>query len=383
MPWFLFYASLVITGYVWFVQQFTLSGAEITRTLSANQITQGEQLRILVSYRLRKPSPLSWLIIRHYGEAAAFLEEDRQVDFPGWKRQGRGEVVTYRLPRGRHRFDGVEVSSGDLFGFVEKKRILDKREEVLVFPRIHPIRFWSAIHERKAGRSLSTPRISEDVTAVVGVRDYTNRDRLSRIHWKASARGQGLKVKEFEQQVTHDLLFVLDCCMEEGSPDPDQSVRFERAVSLTASLIHHAMERRLIAGLLTNGHTPCSLPMGRGQEHLLRLLRHLAEVRADGSFPLDEVVAQQVSRLSRGAKVVLISTRLGEDARKAVAHLSHFRMQVEYCWINTEEPPTTAETACYTQLRQWGVHCVPVPHDGFNEIFRGGGSHGGKHMANQ
>jgi uncharacterized protein (DUF58 family) len=376
VPWFLFYASLVMTVYAWLIQRFSLSGLQMDYSLSSNQITQGERLDIRVSYRLAIPFPLSWMVIRHMGEGAAFLEEEKQVSFPGYRRQGITEAVTYRLPRGRHCFAGVEVLTGDIFGFVDKSQVLDKREEVLVLPRIYPIRQGFAVHEHNAGQAVSTPRISEDVTSVVGVRDYSNRDRLSRIHWKASARGQGLKVKEFEQQVTHDMLFVLDC-RENAQPKTDFSRAFERAVSLTASLIHHAMERRFTAGLLTNGHTPGRYPMGRGQEHLLRMLRHLAIVQMDGPFPLDQVVAQEAPRLNRGTRVILVVTRLGEEIQQAVAHLSHFHMGVECCWVSGAGALTPEEKVSLAKLRRWGVHCIPVTHDNFDELYRGGGSHGG------
>lgn len=374
VPWFLFYAILVITVYAGLVRLFGLSGAEITRHFSADRITQGERLRIQVFYRLYQPFPLSWLMVRHVGDSAVVLEQDRHVDFPGWKRHGSFESISFPLPRGRHRFGWVEMSSGDLFGFVEKRITLRETKEVLVYPRIRPIRSWSTYNMRNAGQSLSTLRSGEDITAVVGVRDYSNRDRLSRIHWKASARGQGLKVKEFEQHITNDFLFVLDCW--KGSGQSEETVQFERAVSLTASLIQHALERRFRAGLLTNGHNPGSLPIGRGQEHLLRLCEYLAEVQRDGDNPLNEQLARQAPRLSRGSTVVLVVTRLGEELQQAVAHLSHFSIKVECCWVRDEKSLTRLETACYAQLRQWGVPCISVTHDDFDEIFRGGGFHG-------
>ncbi|PTM53208.1 uncharacterized protein (DUF58 family) [Desmospora activa DSM 45169] len=374
VPWFLFYVLLVMLVYAALVRLFSLSGIEIIRHFSTDRITQGERLRIQVFYRLQRPFPLSWLLVRHHGGGTVYLDQDRHVDFPGWKRQGLFESYSVRLPRGRHHFGEVEVSSGDLFGFVEKRITLPETKEVLVYPRIRPIRSWSTVNERNTGQSLSTLHIAEDVAAVVGVRDYSNRDRLSRIHWKASARGRGLKVKEFEQRITNDFLFVLDCWKGDGQTTA--SVSFERAVSLTASLIHHALERRFSAGLLTTGQLPGQFPLGRGQEHLLRLCEHLAEVKKDGDRPLKEPIAQQTPYLSRGMTVVVITTQLEEELQQAIMYLSHVGIRVECCWVSNGEPPTAVETACYAQLRRWGVRCVSVTHDDFDQIFRGGDFHG-------
>ncbi|MFS8612160.1 MAG: DUF58 domain-containing protein, partial [Planifilum fulgidum] len=230
VPWFLFYVTLFLTLYAAAVALGALRKVVVARELSPKRLTAGETLHVTIRYRVLSHFPLSWLYFREECD----LKHPRQGHLIfGLRNAGEIKYSLPRMPRGMHLFEGIEVTAGDLFGFVKKRMFAGNREEVLVYPRVRPIRLWRTANDRNAGHSFSLDRISENVTSVVGVRDYVPGDRLHRIHWKATARGQGLKVKEFEHRTTNDFLFVLD--RREWSYGGRREL-FERAVSLTASL---------------------------------------------------------------------------------------------------------------------------------------------------
>lgn len=366
VPWFLFYVTLSLTLYVIAVAFGALRRVEVTRELSSKRLTAGDTLRVTIRYRIRSHFPLSWLFFREESS----LKHPRQGNLVfGLHRTGEITYSLTRMPRGRHLFEGIEVSSGDLFGFIKKQITAGAREEVLVYPRVRPIRLWPTANDRNTGHSFSLNRISENVTSVVGVRDYVPGDRLNRIHWKATARGQGLKVKEFEYRTTNDFLFMLD--RRRWSYGKQQEV-FERAVSLTASLIAYAIERRFSAGLISCGKKRTALPLGRSQDHMLRLFEHLATVEADGKEPLSQTVLRDSVYLPAGATLVIVTPLLDDPLIQAVTQLAYRKIKVELFWLDKPEIRSQKGERWLGTLTSLGVKITRIIDDNFDEAFRGG-----------
>lgn len=370
VPWFLFYVTLSLTLYVGAVALGALRKVVVARELSPKRLTAGETLHVTIRYRVLSHFPLSWLYFREKSD----LKHPRQGHLVfGWRNAGEINYSLSRIPRGRHLFEGIEVTAGDLFGFVKKRLSATDREEVLVYPRVRPIRLWRTANDRNAGHSFSMNRISENVTSVVGVRDYVPGDRLHRIHWKATARGQGLKVKEFEHRTTNDFLFVLD---RRGWSYEKERELFERAVSLTASLIAYAIDRRFSAGLISCGTKRTAFPLGRSQDHLLRLFEHLATVEADGKEPLSQTVLRESVYLPAGATLVIVTPLLDDPLVEAVSQLAYRKIKVELFWLLHPEERRRKEQRWPDTLTSLGVNITRIADDRFDQALRGGISDG-------
>lgn len=370
VPWFLFYVTLSLTLYVGAVALGALRKVVVARELSPKRLTAGETLHVTIRYRVLSHFPLSWLYFREKSD----LKHPRQGHLVfGWRNAGEINYSLSRIPRGRHLFEGIEVTAGDLFGFVKKRLSATDREEVLVYPRVRPIRLWQTANDRNAGHSFSMNRISENVTSVVGVRDYVPGDRLHRIHWKATARGQGLKVKEFEHRTTNDFLFVLD--RREWSYGGRREL-FERAVSLTASLIAYAIDRRFSTGLVSCGKKRAVFPLGRSQDHMLRLFEHLATVEADGKEPLSQTLLREAVYLPAGATLVIVTPLLDDPLSQALIQLAYRKVKVELLWIADPEDRPKADGRWLETLASLGIKTVRIADDNFDEALRGGISDG-------
>jgi uncharacterized protein (DUF58 family) len=370
VPWFLFYVTLSLTLYVGAVALGALRKVVVARELSPKRLTAGETLHVTIRYRVLSHFPLSWLYFREKSD----LKHPRQGHLIfGLRNAGEIKYSLPRMPRGMHLFEGIEVTAGDLFGFVKKRLSATDREEVLVYPRVRPIRLWRTANDRNAGHSFSMNRISENVTSVVGVRDYVPGDRLHRIHWKATARGQGLKVKEFEHRTTNDFLFVLD--RREWSYGGRREL-FERAVSLTASLIAYAIDRRFSAGLVSCGKKRAVLPLGRSQDHMLRLFEHLATVEADGKEPLSQTVLREAVYLPAGATLVIVTPLLDDPLVQSVIQLAYRKVKVELFWIASPEERPKTDGRWLETLASLGIKTVRIADDNFDEALRGGISDG-------
>ncbi len=118
VPWFLFYVTLSLTLYVGAVALGALRKVVVVRELSPKRLTAGETLHVTIRYRVLSHFPLSWLYFREKSD----LKHPRQGHLVfGWRNAGEIKYSLSRIPRGRHLFEGIEVTAGDLFVFLKKR----------------------------------------------------------------------------------------------------------------------------------------------------------------------------------------------------------------------------------------------------------------------
>lgn len=141
--------------------------------------------------------------------------------------------------RGRWAISGFEVATRFPFGLFVKSVLLPKEEVRTVYPRIRPLPAETL--EAMSGRSgeVPAPRKGQGID-VRNLREYLPYDEARIIHWKSSARAMRLLAKEFEAQERDSVTVILDNMMPEGAAE-DFPSRFEEAVALAASAVHHAM----------------------------------------------------------------------------------------------------------------------------------------------
>jgi uncharacterized protein (DUF58 family) len=138
--------------------------------------------------------------------------------------------------RGRYTHDGFTLSSKFPFGFIRKKRRIETRQEVLVLPPIAPLETFQGIPPAVAGE-LESLRHDERGHDLYGLRDYRASDSARNIDWKATARAQCVKAREFSREDERRIRLILDHRLPSFSAVNLE--RFERAVRLCASFAWH------------------------------------------------------------------------------------------------------------------------------------------------
>jgi uncharacterized protein (DUF58 family) len=203
-----------------------------------------------------------------YSITIEVLEAGRAVRFIYFPRipAGDARLVTWEatLPRrGRHRLDGLRVTTRFPFGIFLKAGQVTLREELLVYPSLGPVSAQrlrelggsGAAHTRRRGRGSDLHNL----------RDYRAGDDPRLIHWPSSAKTGSLTVREMEAETTLDTRIVLV-----GGGDP---ARVEAGISEAASLAVHLL--RVGAQVAVAG-PGLEVPLGRGPEHRRRVLTALA-----------------------------------------------------------------------------------------------------------
>lgn len=305
--WFLFYSSITFVSYQVLAYLLMFATLQVTRELDRNRLSAGDDLVVTVRLRRRIWFPLGWNMVMEPlpDKLAGQFHAHQQIIFPWFKREVVLQYVIPGLPRGYYQLKDCVVAGGDFFGFIQRTKNFPLANDFLVYPAFKQLSHWPAGDGKLSGNVLVTHRRSDDVAAVRGVREYQRGDRLSQIHWRASARGLGLKTKEFEHQAMNQVVFFLD--LEKAHyPQHDERL-FETAVSLTASLVHYTSRRHYYYGLVAQQKERIHIPPGNTQAHFFRIFDQLARVMPEGVDAFSRVVGRQALEYPQGTTLTVIT----------------------------------------------------------------------------
>jgi uncharacterized protein (DUF58 family) len=263
----------------------------------------------------------------------------------------RWRVKTLCTRRGLYRLGPTAILTGDPFGLVQTGRVFDESAELLVYPAIVPLQSFGLLFGDLPGGSRTERRSFHSTPNAAGIRQYQPGDPMNRIHWPMSARIQQLMVKEFELDPTADLWLVLDLnedvhvCAPDGSLPRDAGVRQrtswmpglarhaaletseepdresfltlepsteEYSVTVVASLAAYFLGQGKSVGLIAWGQHRVTIPADRGGRQLIKILRALSVLRAEGEVALEEVLVAEQQHFSKQDTLVVVTPSLDE-----------------------------------------------------------------------
>ncbi|MBW4085547.1 DUF58 domain-containing protein [Paenibacillus sp. S150] len=287
-----------------------------TRSLYSEQdkpdlLYAGGFLRVKLNITIPGFLPLPYVVVRevlkrHNGESWVFEESL----IPSLKGRGELHFQTPALERGHYTFEGTEILAEDIFGLVEHKGAFLAQGQFRVLPRSVFVPRWQ-LYERRArlaGPQASLVPSRRETTQINGVRDYVYGDRLTRIHWNATAKTGDWKSKEFEHESIPKTVLVLD-----GSAAAyGSSSQFELAVSITSSLLGFGIRERIGIGLCClDKNTKVFTPAEGGAERQ-KMIQYLIDINAEGRGPLISRLEKAHRMFPKGSYFVLISPQSGQ-----------------------------------------------------------------------
>lgn len=231
------------------------NGLRVQRRVPAGHVVEDEPLAVDVVLTSARVLP-------------SCTVEDPLLAEPTLVRGGRRTVT---LPiearfarRGRHTIDPPVVIVRDPLGLARREVEGDVRDEVLVLPRVEPIR---AVAEAQGALGTMTRRPRPGVAPAAevdidGLRPHREGAPASRIHWPAYARTGELTERRLRAEGDTRPLVILD------PRGPDDSM-VDAAVRAAASLCVHLAGRGGCALLLPGDRRPALLEPGlAGWAHL-------------------------------------------------------------------------------------------------------------------
>lgn len=301
---FLLYLSLAVGVGAWLYARRGLRGVRADYRVLNPRTHVGEVLQAM--YRLENHDRFSkpWVECWNDSTLPSSLP-GRAVDLPARaRRQWLAKVTLTR--RGTYRLGSLRVRTGDPFGLFSSEMMVGQPTSIVVFPEVVPLTHWRLPPAPIDGSTPMRRRYEAASTLVSGVRPYVHGDAINRVHWLSSARHGELHVKEFDLEQAADVWITLD--LDRGvhaGVGTDASV--EGAVTIAASVALRTLgDNRSVAMTASARRIQVHQP-DRGPRVEQKLLHLLANVQADGSTPLAEVMNATMPQLRRGMTLCLIT----------------------------------------------------------------------------
>ncbi|MFH1487831.1 MAG: DUF58 domain-containing protein [Pseudomonadota bacterium] len=269
--------------------RLSLKGLRCSFTLDKGKVFPGEELTFSAKAENAKFLPV-WLQITLplNGPITPSSGETTLTHEGGllWHQRVRFQWGLTARRRGVHAVGPPQIRVADPLGFFPRLRQQGAASQVLVYPRLIPLKPFSLPRRELFGLPGSKSPV-QDPVYILGTRDYQHGRPARHIHWKASARHDRLQEKVFEPTEQEKVLVLVDVHPFEAHK---ASEAFEETLEAVASLTVDLDRRGYAVSLATNGviHGGGSgiIPPTRNSHHLPDILELLArlEMRQTGDL---------------------------------------------------------------------------------------------------
>jgi uncharacterized protein (DUF58 family) len=311
--------------------RLSLSGIRCAAGVDKRKLFPGESFVLQVNAENAKFLPV-WLQMSVPFEGV-FDSSSGEMRFAGecgllWYQQVRFTRELVARHRGVYRVGPVRMEVGDLFGFFPRPKLAGDDMEVIVYPRLVPLKPFTLPSRDFFGvPGARTP--VQDPIYILGTRDYQHGQPARYIHWKASARHNRLQEKVFEPSEQKKVLLAVEVGQFQKA---NASEYFERTLEVMGSLALECHRRSYALGFVTNGVVdggPSILPMGRSPQQLPAVLEILARLKLRASGSLADIM-RRVLELPWGVSCVHFACAPDEETRTIAQYFSHRRIPVKF-----------------------------------------------------
>lgn len=301
-------------------------------------------------------------------------ERDRRLEaepvvfdlYPG--RVNEVEHIITPLLRGVYMSPPVELIAYDPMGLAPVKRVVPADGELVVCPTPEPVPelIMSGTEHTLSVSSRAT--ITKGGIDPHGVREYVPGDPLRRMHWKTVARTGALHVVEYDEPRSHSVTLVLDGYY--GSQYGDEiDNTFEYLVRAVASYARQVVDQRASVRLVCTNGEALRTRSGKSREHLMYLLRLLAEVQPTGKTRLAAALWGHQALASSRSSVYMFTSDTDPALIDAAAHLTARGGRVAIIWAD----PTAVMGPSVGRDGDKSVGAVVQEARGFLERLAGSG----------
>ena len=159
-----------------------------------------------------------------------------------------------------------------------------------------------------------------------GIRDYRPGDPRRDVHWKASARGSGLRVRIAEPTAAAAMMVVVNTATNEGSTAWIDPERQEAIIVIAASIVHEMFAKGwAVGGTATSSMPgvarPIRVPAGKGPKAEPATLAALAAIGRFVRTDFASLLAAEGRTAGWGTRIVAVSSIVDEPLAAELVRL--------------------------------------------------------------
>lgn len=200
------------------------------------------------------------------------------------KEMSKDEISYYLIPleRGIYAFGKIHLRCYSSFGLIGRRRALDRREEVKVYPNIKNISRYQLMsikgHLHRAGiKSARIPGRSN----FESLREYVPDDDYRIINWKATARRGKFIVNQYDDEKSQNIIIMIDAGRLMTGYAGDLS-KLDYAVNAALMLAYVCTLKGDKAGMMVfAGNIKTYIPPGRGKKQVNLILETLYDLKPE------------------------------------------------------------------------------------------------------
>ncbi|MEW9702382.1 DUF58 domain-containing protein [Paenibacillus sp. SI8] len=369
--WFLLVCFSIVLLQSGMVYAFALKGATVERTLSHRVCVSGEEMIVDVHIAHRSLLPLPWLVVKetwfHEGSGTRLIY--RKLLFPWFQGSFAWHYRFIGLARGVYSCAGIELVTGDMFGFAVKKLYRDDAQRFLVYPKPDALnRSVMSLHSEDGDKpAAGVPWASTPL--VGGVREYASGDPYHRIHWKSTAKLGRLMSKDPEQASSAKRMLLLDASPAAGPAVAAQPL-LEKGVALAAGFFEAAARGRESCGFASSSGGRRIAPSIRPDLTLAYEVLASVGGKPGPSFP--DLVRNEAAALPPDASMLCITSTLDLALLRAIAEARSRRRAVHVIYVHARPSLSVADREGASQLQVLGCSFTEVPHPAHQWPKQGG-----------
>ncbi len=244
-----------------------------------------------------------------------------------------------------------ELGKADVIGydFFFRKSFHDDRilkTSMFVYPKPVDSRRIALLCRAVSGMTVTEQRIFPDPFCFSGIRDYRPSDPMHQINWKASAKGQGLLVNQFDATTDIRMKLILDT---EDTGMIRQDKLNEEGIRIASSLASKLVKGRMEVTVTGNGMNQIHMKEGAGQIH--ELYEELARIDI---YRKTERICKELERekreLSPNVIYVIISMNQDKETAGTIASLAEKGNSV--LWVIPTASAQLADTGLQGGVRE-------------------------------
>jgi uncharacterized protein (DUF58 family) len=333
----------------WIYRIWGLSRVMYERSFSEKAVYAGEKIEMIEVIGNAKWLPLPWLRVESViPKALRFGYSDNLEIAVGSMFQNHRSLFSlmpFTQIRRRHqvectgrgvfRLTSAALTCGDALGFEPASLLKELELEVVVYPRIIPLPSIPVSAISWMGDVVVRRWIYSDPFLYAGIREYQDHDPIKRISWKATARTNQIMV--IQEEFTSQPRLML-CVNVQRTSDSFQLAVIpeilEYALSVSASLCHHAHLEGLEIGFGCNGTTkhqkvePIMMHPQSGKSYYYELLTLMAQLETECGAAFRDLLQAEVDNRHRNTDYLILSSYIDNEITELMDQLHRNGNQV-------------------------------------------------------
>ena len=314
----------------WLYRHFGARGLQYRCYLSASEVFEGDEIELVEELTNAKLLPMPWLkaeitasrFLEFAGTQSVVTDQTRFVSsffsLRGYQKVVRRWKVKC-LKFGTYSVERIVLVSSDLLGLESISHPAGLSASVRVLPRPAPLEELEQQYQKPLGELVVRRRFLPDPFFAAGVREYSEFDPMTHIHWNASAREGRLMVRDCESTAQQNISVILNMQSQaEERRIPVNIPAVENCIRICAACFDQTIATGIPLRFLTNGtveddENAVTITQERwGREHVMDLLRVLSGLRIVSTRKFPDFLWESAAALET-TDIVLVSTYLDSE----------------------------------------------------------------------